>query len=171
MSSFRSKTADARSSSRSRPTKNDSLQIQMEKVAQRNLLVPFEARAGQRISVPANHVQCHHIVQIYASRLLGKVGQKWFESEEEMLYQKRLPELREAPRIVLQELFLKETAGRNLLRERASIRLTPKIGQMFDGVPRAIVDKDQARKRIDHQPHSSSPTTSTKGKLDAGTTS
>ena len=48
------------------------------KIAQRNLLVRFEARAGQRMGILANLLHCHLAVQIQATGLLGEGGQKKF---------------------------------------------------------------------------------------------
>lgn len=73
------------------------------------------------------------------------------------LYHKRTPELNTAPRIALKPKTTSAAALRDPVR-RASVRLVPQncITHSKD-VPRAVVDKDQARKELTQPPRTSGP--------------
>ena len=91
-----------------------------------------------------------------ADCLVKVFRRKLDDTEAELLYQKWAPELKEAPHIVLKETPLLETARRDPLR-RVPVRLVPKIDHKVDGAQQAAVDKDQACKELDQQPHPSHP--------------
>ena len=84
---------------------------------------------------------------ILADSLVKVVRWHCEDTEHEILYQKRVAELKEAPRIVLKQTALLETAPRKLAL-RTPVKLVPKIDRSLHGVPQATVYKDQARKQL-----------------------
>ena len=89
-----------------------------------------------------------------ADCLVKVVRRKLDDTEAELLYQKRAPQLKEAPLIVLKETPLLGTARRDPLRG-VPVSLVSKIDPRLDGLPQAVVDKDQDFQELDQQPHSS----------------
>ena len=70
------------------------------------------------------------------------------DTEAEILCERKLSERKEALRMKLHEAPRQEPAQKNLMRERAAIRLTPRNDHRVDGVPKAIVDEDPTRRAL-----------------------
>ena len=69
------------------------------------------------------------------------------KTEAEVLYQRRTPELKDAPRLVLKQTPLLEKL-RTQPTHRTPARLRPGIDRWYKNVPQAAVDNDQARKQM-----------------------
>ena len=71
------------------------------------------------------------------------------DTEAEILYHKVASDQREPPRIVSRETSTKESAGRDpVRRELVALRLEPKVDHRCDGIPKEVLNNDQARQEL-----------------------